>query len=115
MRFLPNERLSFQFTDAERTGIVTILDKFPGDDYAESIRCMIMLPGKTVLTVTQALVLAGLLLPWYEFLSQRIIQHPGIFTPPNTTSSRQRSWPVVNLSPLNQPLSVNPLRLTPDR
>lgn len=32
-----------------------------------------------------------------------------------TTSCRQRSWPVVSLSPLIQPLSVNPLRLTPDR
>ena len=32
-----------------------------------------------------------------------------------TASSRQRSWPVVKVSPLNLRLCVNPLRLTPDR
>lgn len=76
-QFNPRSRLRFDFAPDVKDAIALVLDKFGDNPPIDRIRNAVAIDGSTCLHADEALMLAGMLLPWYDFLSQRIIEHPG--------------------------------------
>jgi len=74
-----DERLSYEFPQWMKDGILLVLSKFP-DHYQDisRIRECVRLPGKTVLTSCEAIILAGIVRPYYPPYADRLERHPAI-------------------------------------
>ena len=69
--------LVFDFTPIQKECMLNVLAKYPDAPcHHEGIANCLRVDGSTVLWVGQAIYLAGIICPYYSFLTERILRHP---------------------------------------
>jgi len=69
----------FNFSPAEKDGMLQILGKYDqAPDHHSEIANDLHVDGSTVLWPEDALYLAGIIVHYYVFLTQRILDHPAV-------------------------------------
>lgn len=77
MTFNPRARLRYDFDAEAKRAITLVLAKFDdANPIIARIAGAVAIPGTTTLHADEALMLAGLLLPWHAGLSRRMVEHP---------------------------------------
>ena len=73
------DKLQLSFSNAEKKAILTVLDKYPvAPLHHHQVRDSVHTTGAVVLFPDEARYLAGIIRPYYNFLSMRIEAHPGL-------------------------------------
>jgi len=73
-----SDLVSFAFSSAEKKSMIDVLEKYRKNEVVDALIEILYMPGEIPLTVTDALILGGLVRPYYGFIADRILDHPAI-------------------------------------
>lgn len=85
-----SDLVSFAFSSAEKKSMIDVLEKYRKNEVVDALIEILYMPGEIPLTVTDALILGGLVRPYYGFIADRILDHPAIKELLEDTSGKMR-------------------------
>jgi len=74
---MTDELISLDFSDADKESLLRVMRKYKSaPPHHDEVASSLAVPGPTILTEMEARYLAGIVRPYYAYLSDRIEAHP---------------------------------------